>query len=119
MSHIVTVSTQVRDLTAIAAACHRLSLAAPIQGSAELFSGQATGIVVRLPDWQYPVVFNVESGEVRYDNYGGKWGEQKELDRFFQLYAVERAKIEARKKGYAVSEQTLQDGSIRVKIVTA
>ena len=27
------------------------------------------------------------------------------------------AKLEARKKGYAVTEQTLQDGSIKVQII--
>jgi len=42
------------------------------------------------------------------------WGEQHELDRFVQGYAVEKAKIEARKKGHSVSEQKLEDGSIKV-----
>ena len=119
MSHVVTVKTQIRDLTAIAAACHRLALAAPVQGSAQLYDGQAVGVVVRLPGWQYPVVCDTATGEVRYDHFGGRWGDPKHLDQFFQIYAVERAKIEARKKGYAVSEQLLQDGSIRVQIVAA
>ncbi len=44
------------------------------------------------------------------------WGDQGHLDHFLQMYAVEKAKLEARKKGYAVSEQALQDGSIRVSI---
>ena len=35
------------------------------------------------------------------------------------MYAVERTKIEARKKGHAVTETTLQDGSIRLQIATA
>ena len=47
------------------------------------------------------------------------WGDPKELDRFLQAYAVEKTKLEARKKGHAVSEQLLQDGSIRVQIATA
>jgi hypothetical protein len=33
-----------------------------------------------------------------------------------QAYAVEAAKLEARKKGYAFSEQQLQNGSIRLEI---
>ena len=33
--------------------------------------------------------------------------------------AVEKAKLEARKKGYSVSEQALNDGSIRLQIVEA
>jgi hypothetical protein len=38
---------------------------------------------------------------------------------FSQVYsaAVEKAKIEARKKGYTVSEQALQDGSIKVQLI--
>jgi len=45
------------------------------------------------------------------------WGEQAHLDRFLQMYAVEKAKIEARKRGYTVREQALQDGAIKVQII--
>jgi hypothetical protein len=33
------------------------------------------------------------------------------------MYAVEKAKIEARKKGHTVSEQTLTDGSVKLQIL--
>jgi hypothetical protein len=33
-----------------------------------------------------------------------------------QMYSVEKAKLEARKKGYSVSEQALEDGSIKLQI---
>jgi hypothetical protein len=117
MSHVVTIQTKVHDSAAIAAACQRLNLKAPMQGTAELYSGEATGIIVQLPDWQYPAVIDPLTGVVQYDNYGGAWGNQEHLDRFLQLYAVEKAKLEARKKGYTVSEQTLGDGSIKVQII--
>src|SRR3954449_5589101 len=110
MSHIVTLETRVHDPAAIAAACQRLNLAAPVQGTVQLFSGEATGLIVQLPGWQYPVVVDTASGAVRYDNYEGHWGEQTQLDRFLQAYAVEKTRLEARKKGYQVSEQALQDG---------
>jgi hypothetical protein len=116
MSHIVTVQTKLRDLAAIAAACQRLGLAAPTQGTACLFSAEVTGVLVQLPDWQYPMVIDTSSGEVRYDTYEGRWGEETHLHRFLQAYAVERAKREAQHKGYAFSEQQLQDGSIRLEI---
>jgi hypothetical protein len=45
------------------------------------------------------------------------WGDQAHLDKFLQMYAVERAKLEARKKGYAVNEQALNDGSIKLQII--
>ena len=73
MSHIVTIATKVRDPAAITAACQRLGLAAPVQGTAELFSGEVTGLLVQLPGWQYPVVIDPATGELRYDNYGGQW----------------------------------------------
>jgi hypothetical protein len=117
MSHLVTIQTKVRDPAALAAACQRLGVSAPVQGTARLYSGAATGWLVQLPGWQYPVVFDPATGEVHYDNYQGHWGEQAQLARFLQLYAVEKTKLEARKKGYPVHEQTLPNGSIRLQIV--
>ena len=57
------------------------------------------------------------TGTIKYDNFEGHWGDQQHLDRFLQLYAVEKAKLEARKQGYTVSEQALQDGSIKVQLI--
>ena len=119
MSHIVSIQTKINDLVAIAAACHRLALAAPVHGAVKLFSGDVSGIIVQLPGWRYPAVIDTAAGAVRYDNYEGQWGDVRELDRFQQAYTVEKTKLEARKKGHAVSEQRLQDGSIRLQILTA
>ncbi len=63
-----------------------------------------------------PVVCDTSTGAVKFDNYGGAWGKQAELNRFLQGYAVEKAKIEARKKGYRVAETKLEDGSIKVTV---
>ena len=71
---------------------------------------------MQLPGWSYPVVANLATGQLQYDNYQGHWGEQKHLHSLLQAYAVEKAKIEARKKGHAVSETNLHDGSISVTI---
>ena len=54
--------------------------------------------------------------QIRYDNYNGAWGEQKQLDRLLQAYAVEKAKLEARRAGHTVTEQPLSDGSIKLTI---
>ena len=116
MSHLVTLQTKLHDPVAVAAACQRLNLAPPQHGTTLLFSGEAEGLIVQLPDWQFPIVIDTLTGVVRYDNFQGRWGDQKHLDRFLQLYAVERAKLEARKKGYRVSEQVLQDGRIKLQI---
>lgn len=116
MSHIVTIQTKVHDQAAVAAACRRLALPEPVHGMAELFSGKATGLLVQLAQWQYPLVIDTTSGTVQYDNFGGRWGDQREFDRFTQMYAVEKTKIEARKRGHSVHERPLQDGSILVQI---
>ena len=116
MSHIVTIKTEVRDAAAVRAACLRLRLEEPLQGKSKLFSREVTGLAVKLPNWQYPLVCELYTGQVRYDNYHGRWGEQKELDRFLQAYAVEKAKIEVRRKGHCVSEALLADGSIKLTV---
>ena len=116
MSHIVEIKTELRDETAIRAACTRLQLPSPEHKTVRLFSATATGICIQLPGWQYPIVCETNSGKVSYDNYNGAWGEQSHLNRFMQGYAVEKAKIEARKKGHSVTENALQDGSIRVTV---
>ena len=116
MSHIVEIKTEVRDEQAVKAACARLNLAPPEHKTTRLFNATATGLCVQLPGWSYPVVANLESGQVSYDNYQGHWGRQEELNKFLQAYAVEKAKIEARKKGHTCSETRLDDGSIRVTI---
>jgi hypothetical protein len=116
LSHIVTIKTEVRDAAAVRAACRRLNLAEPTHGTVELFSSEATGLAVELPNWTYPVVCDTQSGQIQFDNFNGRWGDQKELDRFMQAYAIERAKQEARRKGHSATEQTLSDGSIKLTI---
>ena len=117
MSHIVMIKTQVKDAVALASACRRLGLAEPVRETVQLFSGQATGLAVRLQNWQYPVVVDVEAGVVKYDNFNGEWGEQRWLDQLLQAYAVEKARLEARRQGLVCSETLLQDGSIKLQIL--
>src|SRR5262245_65904874 len=110
MSHIVTIQTKVHDPHAVAAACCRLNLTAPVQGTAKLYSGEAECLVVRFPGWQYPAVIDPLTGTVRYDNFNGYWGDPVQLDRFLQAYAGEKATLRARKQGHPVTQQTLKDG---------
>jgi len=76
------------------------------------------GVGVQLPGLHH-VVCDLTSGQVRFDNFNGRWGDQKHLDAFLQVYAVEKAKIEARKKGYLCTEQKLMDGSIKLSVQVA
>jgi hypothetical protein len=119
VSHLVTIKTQVRDAAAVAAACQRLGLPAPVAGTVKLFSGEVSGLTVQLPEWVYPLAIDVSSGQLKFDNFNGRWGEQKHLDRFLQIYAVEVATAAARRKGHSVTEQQLSDGSIKLCIQVA
>lgn len=116
MSHIVEIKTEIRDPVAIRAACQRLTIPEPVFGEVKLFSTSATGWAVQLPEWRYPVVCDVNTAKIAYDNYEGRWGDTKHLDRFLQGYAVEKARLESRKQGHTVTEQSLADGSIKLTV---
>ncbi len=116
LSHVVTVRTEVRDLEAVAAACRRLELEAPLRGRFKMYSQVIDGWGVKLPGWLYPVVLQPETGVVQFDNFEGHWGDQAQLDRFLQGYAVEKATLEARRRGHTVAEQTLDDGSVKLTL---
>jgi len=117
MSHVVSIKTQLKDVTAIRAACQRLGLAQPVHGKAQLYAGQtAEGLLVQLPGWKYPLAINTESGEVQHDNFQGHWGDDSRLHEFLQSYAIEKVRIESRKKGYVLTEQQLADGSVKLQI---
>ena len=116
MSHIVNVQTEIRDVEALGAATQRMQLPPPRYEEVQLFSSRATGYAVQLRDWRYPVVCDVESGQVAFDNFDGRWGKQEELDRLFQSYAIERTKLEARKHGHTIHEQALGDGSVKLTV---
>ena len=116
MSHIVQIQTEIRDSVAIHAACQRLQLPPPVQGEFQLFNSTASGWAIQLPRWRYPVVCDVKTAQLAYDNFEGRWGDHAELDRFLQGYAVEKAKLEARKQGHSVREQPLENGSIKLSI---
>jgi hypothetical protein len=119
VSHVVRIMTQVRDPIAVIAACERLQLPVPSVRTVQLFYVEATGLVVELPEWRYPVVCHTDNGTLEYDNFGGRWGAEAHLHRFLQRYAVEKTKIEARRAGHTAIEQPLADGSIRVQIAVS
>jgi hypothetical protein len=116
MSHIVHIQTQIRDAVAARAACQRLGLPLPREREVQLFSSTATGLTLELPGWVYPVVCDLATGSLQYDNYGGRWGEPAQLERFLQAYAVEKSRLEAARLGHTLTEQTLSDGSIKLTI---
>ena len=128
MSHIVTIQTRMRSREALDAACRRLGLEEPADGSyrRQVYDGtgdsdgmtRVSGTLVKLPGWLYPVAVQPD-GTAMYDDYNGQWGNVAELHKLLQAYAVEAAKIQARRTGRTVTEQALPDGSIKLTIQEA
>ena len=116
MSHIVQIKTEVKSEAAVQAACKRLHLPPAKHGSFELLARQKRALGSSCPKWRYPVVANLRTGDLKFDNYGGRWGDQEYLDQFLQRYTVEAATIAARKEGHSVNEQRLEDGSIKLTV---
>ena len=116
LSHIVTLKVEIKDAVAVRAACQRLALPEPVQGTHKLFGGEATGLAVKLTEWIYPVVCDTASGQVKFDNFNGRWGDTAYLDRFLQAYAVCKAVSEAKRRGHSVSETAQADGSVKLTI---
>jgi hypothetical protein len=119
MSHLVQIQTQVREASAVAAACQRLHLPPPRERTVSLFRATVHGLAVELPDWRYPVVCDLARGRLQYDHFGGRWGDEAHLHRFLQAYAVEQTKQVARRQGYTATERLLADGSIHLQLVTS
>lgn len=82
----------------------------------QLYSESVTGLGIELPKWRYTVVADLRTGDLKFDHYGGRWGDQEHLDRFLQRYTIEAATIAARKQGHSVEEQKLRDGSVKLSI---
>ena len=129
MSHIVKVAVTMKDKDAALTAIETVDEAKLI-GTREgqehkLYGGQhAYGIGIQLDQWSHPVVLHVNketgelTGEASYDNYGGSWGKQEHLDRLVQEYTAEKTRLEAQLHGYMATEETLDDGSIKLVLTS-
>ena len=110
MSHTLNIKTEIRDLSALQLACDKLGYKT-LAGDFKLYASEESGTGVYLPGWSYPVVIK-DGGEIAYDNFDGKWGEIDKLNELVAHYGLEKAKIEARKKGYSLSERVIQEGQV-------
>ncbi len=146
MSHIVTIQARLRDPALLAEVCRRLGLPEPVRGTMTAADGQtAEGLLIPLPGWRVPIAVAAD-GTVRTERWngvrlpiaqedlgrpariaGGGWnfggyepyGQESELNKLLQAYAVEAAKLAARRAGRNVLEQRMADGSVRLTIEEA
>ena len=119
LSRLVTLQTKIQYASAVRSACDRLRLRQPFSGTHRFFSGEVTGLAVQLPRWKYPVVCEVTTGQVYYENYGGRWGEKNRLHQFLQACIVEQFHLQARRLGCLAAEHYWPGGLIELRIMVS
>ncbi|MFY9268999.1 MAG: hypothetical protein WAO55_04535 [Candidatus Manganitrophaceae bacterium] len=138
MSHITKIDIEVTDLAALKAACLRLGFTF-VEGQktyrwygrlvedAQVPDGLSIDDLGRcdhaigVPGAEYEIGVRAERGVFRllWDSYERGGLEQnvgKGAGLLKQAYGIEKAKIEARRKGYSVYESQKADGTITLKI---
>jgi len=116
MSHVVTIEVAYKDEAVLSDAVKELGGEVLGAGVHKLFSGSVEGFGFRLPGWRYPLVLQV-SGKLAYDDYGGHWGNVKDLDRLKQAYAGRLAVKAAVKQGWRLLGQSKkQDGTVVYRV---
>ena len=122
MSHFTSIETQIRDVSALRAACSELGLTIESNAQARGYSSNKIkgDLVIRLKG-PYDIAVNRQQdgtfgltcdwwdGHVERE-VGANFG------RLLQLYGIHKAQAEARRKGYTTRRQTLGDGSIKLVI---
>ena len=116
MSHITRRKSAIKSVDILKKACKRVKGAEYIGRVSQARGAKQGGHQFKLEGWNYPVTVDVNTGECSFDNYGGRWGKESELDKVKQGYAVEAAKAQAEVEGHEFEEQLLSDGSIKCTI---
>lgn len=111
MSHIVKIQAKITDETAVLSAAEAMGLEHPhYEKDVKVYQARKTGLCVDLPGWTYPIVIDLATGDVSYDNYNGHWGKISELEKFTQAYAVEKVKLDAYANSFMVEETVVEEG---------
>lgn len=119
MSHTLTVKSKFLDPAAVEAAAREMGIQIT-RGTVQLYASKHENCLgLTLPGWRFPVAVDTKTGEAHFDNYGGKWGEQSQLDRFTQLYATHKATLFARSKGLMVQRTVQSNGNIKLQLTGA
>lgn len=116
MSHTVTIDTLFLDQDCIAQAAAQAGAVVTTGSHIKLYDGTfIDGTSLQLENWKYPVGID-KQGKAYYDNFGGQWGDQAQLDVFRQTYAVLVATKQARTEGWNVTQSTRLDGTVRLSL---
>jgi len=122
MSHITTLEIEIRDLTALRAACARLGLVfAENQKTYRHYYGVGNCVhAVSSSKFQYEIgVIEEKNGTYKLAYDGWKSGGieavlGKDLGKLKQAYAAEATKIAARRRGFSIIEKLDGEGNIQI-----
>lgn len=104
MSHRVEVSIEFRDPDALGDAVVALGGKVIGHGTHTLFDGAVQGFAFSLPGWKFPLCLQAD-GKLVFDDYSGKWGDQKDLERLKGEYALAVAAAKCEELGWMTERQ--------------
>lgn len=122
MSHFANIETQIRDITALKAACAEMGLSVLENAKARGFGDKTRRgeFVIKLKGPYDIAVNKVENGTYAFttDWWRGHVEEEvgPKFGKLLQMYGVYKAQIEARRKGFMTRRQVLKDGAIKLII---
>lgn len=100
MSHTVTTKVEYKNLEALSNSVVALGGQVLGEGKHQLYQHKdVEGYGFRLPGWSYPLVLT-KTGELKYDDYNGHWGNPKDLDKLKGGYTLEQGKLTASSLGW-------------------
>lgn len=115
MSHTISAKIKLVDKELVTKAATELGFEVLGDQQHQLYAGAVDGIGVKLPGWRYPAVV-LADGTIRYDNYHGSWGQQTELDKLCQAYAIAAAEQQADDYGWMFDKTTLANGDVQIEL---
>lgn len=98
-SHTTTIKSEFQDHDILAGAVRGMGGKVLGMGTHKLYSESKTGFGFTLPGWSYPVVCEA-SGSLAFDNFGGRWGNQSDLERLKGKYVIATAEQAAMSQGW-------------------
>ena len=122
MSHFATITTQIKDHTALREACRELGVEITQNAVARGYGSNSHKgeYVIRLKGPYDIAVNRQQDGTFGLTTDWWDGHVEKEVGanygKLLQLYGVHKARIEAQRKGYTVRRQTLADGAIKLVI---
>lgn len=122
MSHIITAELEItkENLPLLEKAVETVGGEWLGKGTSTLYRESVSGYRFTLPDWRYPgvVVFNGNSGSLKYDNYNGLWGKQEHMDSVVQTFVKNVVTAAAKRHGYRETATRMNaEGQMEVTLV--